>query len=225
MQKEIEKNIELLKSRVSEACSSVELESNNISVIAVSKRKSTDHIKAAFNAGITNFGENYAQELQQKCEELNMNDIVWHFIGPIQSNKVKLISRHANWVHSIDRLSIAEKINKECVLLNKTINACIQVNISEEETKSGIASSELLDFASHIDSLDYINLKGIMVLPKISGNATKEMVKSKLIHNELISFYPKASYLSMGTTSDFEAAIKLGSNMIRVGELIFGERD
>ena len=225
MQKEIEKNIELLKSRVSEACSSVELESNNISVIAVSKRKSTDHIKAAFNAGITNFGENYAQELQQKCEELNMNDIVWHFIGPIQSNKVKLISRHANWVHSIDRLSIAEKINKECVLLNKTINACIQVNISEEETKSGIASSELLDFASHIDSLDYINLKGIMVLPKISGNATKEMIKSKLIHNELISFYPKASYLSMGTTSDFEAAIKLGSNMIRVGELIFGERD
>ncbi len=225
MQKEIEKNIELLKSRVSEACSSVELESNNISVIAVSKRKSTDHIKAAFNSGITNFGENYAQELQQKCEELNMNDIVWHFIGPIQSNKVKLISRHANWVHSIDRLSIAEKINKECVLLNKSINACIQVNISEEETKSGIASSELLDFASHIDSLDYINLKGIMVLPKISGNATKEMVKSKLIHNELISFYPKASYLSMGTTSDFEAAIKLGSNMIRVGELIFGERD
>ena len=225
MQKEIEKNIELLKSRVSEACSSVELESNNISVIAVSKRKSTDHIKAAFNAGITNFGENYAQELQQKCEELNMNDIVWHFIGPIQSNKVKLISRHANWVHSIDRLSIAEKINKECVLLNKTINACIQVNISEEETKSGIASSELLDFASHIDSLDYINLKGIMVLPKISGNATKEMIKSKLIHNELISFYPKASYLSMGTTSDFEDAIKLGSNMIRVGELIFGERD
>ena len=225
MQKEIEKNIELLKYRVSEACSSVELESNNISVIAVSKRKSTDHIKAAFNAGITNFGENYAQELQQKCEELNMNDIVWHFIGPIQSNKVKLISRHANWVHSIDRLSIAEKINKECALLNKTINVCIQVNISEEETKSGIASSELLDFASHIDSLDYINLKGIMVLPKISGNATKEMVKSKLIHNELISFYPKASYLSMGTTSDFEAAIKLGSNMIRVGELIFGERD
>ena len=225
MQKEIEKNIELLKSRVSEACSSVELESNNISVIAVSKRKSTDHIKAAFNAGITNFGENYAQELQQKCEELNMNDIVWHFIGPIQSNKVKLISRHANWVHSIDRLSIAEKINKECALLNKTIYACIQVNISEEETKSGIASSELLDFVSHIDSLDYINLKGIMVLPKISGNATKEMVKSKLIHNELISFYPKASYLSMGTTSDFEAAIKLGSNMIRVGELIFGERD
>ena len=116
MQKEIKKNIELLKSRVSEACSSVELESNNISVIAVSKRKSTDHIKAAFNAGITNFGENYAQELQQKCEELNMNDIVWHFIGPIQSNKVKLISRHANWVHSIDRLSIAEKINKECAL-------------------------------------------------------------------------------------------------------------
>ena len=225
MQKEIEKNIELLKSRVSEACSSVELESNNISVIAVSKRKSTDHIKAAFNAGITNFGENYAQELQQKCEELNMNDIVWHFIGPIQSNKVKLISRHANWVHSIDRLSIAEKINKECALSNKTINACIQVNISEEETKSGIASSELLDFASHIDSLDYINLKGIMVLPKISGNARKEMVKSKLIHNELISFYPKASYLSMGTTSDFEDAIKLGSNMIRVGELIFGERD
>lgn len=225
MHHSIESRVQAVQANINLACSSINQPAKSVKIIAVSKLQSREIIQEAYDNGIRNFGENYAQELQQKCEELNMNDIVWHFIGPIQSNKVKLISRHANWVHSIDRLSIAEKINKECALLNKSINACIQVNISEEETKSGIASSELLDFASHIDSLDYINLKGIMVLPKISGNATKEMVKSKLIHNELISFYPKASYLSMGTTSDFEAAIKLGSNMIRVGELIFGERD
>ena len=224
MQREIEKNINLLKSRIEQASQNSEKNINKISIIAVSKRKSLEHIKIAFDLGLKDFGENYAQELQKKSEELQNLKIIWHFIGPIQSNKIKTIARHANWIHSLDRNSIVDKLDRECKLLDKVINGCIQVNISEESSKSGIDSSELMSFANHVDSMENINLKGIMVLPKITGDSKEEMRRSKELHEELMSVYPNANYLSMGTTSDFESAIQFGSNLIRVGELIFGKR-
>ena len=224
MQREIEKNINLLKSRIEQASQNSEKNINKIGIIAVSKRKSLEHIKIAFDLGLKDFGENYAQELQKKSEELQNLKIIWHFIGPIQSNKIKTIARHANWIHSLDRNSIVNKLNRECKSLDKVINGCIQVNISEESSKSGIDSSELMSFANHVDSMENINLKGIMVLPKITGDSKEEMRRSKELHEELMSVYPNANYLSMGTTSDFESAIQFGSNLIRVGELIFGKR-
>jgi pyridoxal phosphate enzyme (YggS family) len=224
MQREIEKNINLLKSRIEQASQNSEKNISKIGIIAVSKKKSLEHIKIAFNLGLKDFGENYAQELQKKSEELQNLKIIWHFIGPIQSNKIKTIARHANWIHSLDRNSIVDKLNRECKSLDKFINGCIQVNISEESSKSGIDSSELMSFANHVDSMENINLKGIMVLPKITGDSKEEMRRSKELHEELMSVYPNANYLSMGTTSDFESAIQFGSNLIRVGELIFGKR-
>ncbi|MFL2704635.1 MAG: YggS family pyridoxal phosphate-dependent enzyme [Gammaproteobacteria bacterium] len=224
MQREIEKNINLLKSRIEQVSQNSEKSISEIGIIAVSKKKSLEHIKIAFNLGLKDFGENYAQELQKKSEELQNLKIIWHFIGPIQSNKIKTIARHANWIHSLDRNSIVDKLNRECKSLDKVINGCIQVNISEESSKSGIDSSELMSFANHVDSMENINLKGIMVLPKITGDSKEEMRKSKELHEELMSVYPNANYLSMGTTSDFESAIQFGSNLIRVGELIFGKR-
>ena len=224
MQREIEKNINLLKSRIEQVSQNSEKSISEIGIIAVSKKKSLEHIKIAFNLGLKDFGENYAQELQKKSEELQNFKIIWHFIGPIQSNKIKTIARHANWIHSLDRNSIVDKLNRECKSLDKVINGCIQVNISEESSKSGIDSSELMSFANHVDSMENINLKGIMVLPKITGDSKEEMRKSKELHEELMSVYPNANYLSMGTTSDFESAIQFGSNLIRVGELIFGKR-
>ena len=224
MQREIEKNINLLKSRIEQVSQNSEKSISEIGIIAVSKKKSLEHIKIAFNLGLKDFGENYAQELQKKSEELQKLKIIWHFIGPIQSNKIKTIARHANWIHSLDRNSIVDKLNRECKSLDKVINGCIQVNISEESSKSGIDSSELMSFANHVDSMENINLKGIMVLPKITGDSKEEMRKSKELHEELMSVYPNANYLSMGTTSDFESAIQFGSNLIRVGELIFGKR-
>ena len=224
MQREIEKNINLLKSRIEQVSQNSEKSISEIGIIAVSKKKSLEHIKIAFNLGLKDFGENYAQELQKKSEELQNLKIIWHFIGPIQSNKIKTIARHANWIHSLDRNSIVDKLNRECKSLDKVINGCIQVNISEESSKSGIDSSELMSFANHVDSMQNINLKGIMVLPKITGDSKEEMRKSKELHEELMSVYPNANYLSMGTTSDFESAIQFGSNLIRVGELIFGKR-
>ncbi len=224
MQREIEKNINLLKSRIEQVSQNSEKSISEIGIIAVSKKKSLEHIKTAFNLGLKDFGENYAQELQKKSEELQNLKIIWHFIGPIQSNKIKTIAKHANWIHSLDRNSIVDKLNRECKSLDKVINGCIQVNISEESSKSGIDSSELMSFANHVDSMENINLKGIMVLPKITGDSKEEMRRSKELHEELMSVYPNANYLSMGTTSDFESAIQFGSNLIRVGELIFGKR-
>ena len=224
MQKELRVKIKNLHQRIKDASDNISIESNDITVIAVSKKKTLDHIKHAYDMGIRNFGENYAQELEEKAKRLRCEDIICHFIGPLQSNKAKSISTNAHWIHSLDREKIANKVNAECSNLNKKINGCIQVNISEEPSKSGLKPEELLDYADHIKSLENIDLKGIMVLPSLIGDVSEQMMKSKKIHEKLIKSYPNARYLSMGTTNDFESAIKFGSNMIRVGELIFGKR-
>jgi pyridoxal phosphate enzyme (YggS family) len=177
----------------------------------------------AKDIGIKHFGENYAQELEDKAKNIN-GKITWHFIGPLQSNKSKIIAKYADWIHTIDRKKIADKINDECKKINKVINACIQVNISDESTKSGINPDDLLVFAKYVDSMENINLKGIMVLPNLGKDNKTQMQNSKSLHEKLLLSFPNAKYLSMGTTNDFETAIKSGSNMIRVGELIFGKR-
>ena len=223
MHKELETNINSLELKITEASKNVSKNLNDIFLIAVSKKKSIEHIRKAQDLGINNFGENYAQELEEKASNIDKN-VSWHFIGPLQSNKAKIIAKYANWIHTIDRKKIAEKINEECKKINKTINACIQVNISNEPTKSGINPENLMIFAKYVDSMENINLKGIMVLPSLGENNKKQMQDSKLLHEELISVFPHAEYLSMGTTNDFETAIVSGSNMIRVGELIFGKR-
>ena len=224
MQKELRSRIDSIQLRIDEASKKILKESNEISLIAVSKRKSIEHIQHAYEIGIRNFGENYAQELEEKVKQLSYKEIVWHFIGPLQSNKAKSIATNADWIHSLDREKIVNKINYECENENKKINGCIQINISGETSKSGLKPEELLDFAEHIKLLENINLKGIMVLPSLTGDVEEQMVNSKKLHDKLIEFHPEATYLSMGTTNDFESAIKFGSNMVRIGELIFGKR-
>ena len=224
MQKELRSRIDSIQLRIDEASKKILKESNEISLIAVSKRKSIEHIQHAYEIGIRNFGENYAQELEEKVKQLSYKEIVWHFIGPLQSNKAKSIATNADWIHSLDREKIVNKINYECGNENKKINGCIQINISGETSKSGLKPEELLDFADHIKLLENINLKGIMVLPSLTGDVEEQMINSKKLHDKLIESHPEATYLSMGTTNDFESAIKFGSNMVRIGELIFGKR-
>ena len=227
MQKEIEKNLKLVKNSIDNTAKKVGLNPSSVLLIAVSKKKGEDVIKEAFDFGIKDFGENYAQELARKSDYFKNQRIVWHFIGPIQTNKIKLIANHASWIHSLDRSKVVEKLNKECLQAKRYINALIQINISGEETKSGISPSDLIEFAEYVNSQTNVNLKGIMVLPRINGNIKEkeeEMIKAKKLHTTLVNKFPHASYLSMGTTSDFECAITNGSNMIRVGELIFGKR-
>jgi len=227
MQIEIVKNINELRKKIDSACMSGNINPNNLTLIAVSKKKSHELINIALENGIYDFGENYAQELIEKSKLIKSNKIIWHYIGPIQSNKVKSIAACANWVHTLHREKIITKLNTECEKINKVINGCIQVNISSESSKNGCETNELMDIAKIIKSMKNINLRGIMALPKLTTNKIEraEIMESvKNLSLELQSAYPDATSISLGTTSDFEDAIIHGSTMVRIGESIFGKR-
>jgi pyridoxal phosphate enzyme (YggS family) len=224
MLKEIKKNIDKINSSI---------RSENLfdfgTLIAVSKKKEYELIKEAYQNGIRDFGENYAQELNEKAARANEDgiNISWHFIGPIQSNKISLIAKNAQWVHSISRLKEIEKLNDECRFIGKKMNVLLQVNISEEVSKSGIQKDNIYEFATCISSKRNLSFKGIMVMPKLYDDDRKThqvMRECKKIQKEVKRKYPEASELSMGTTSDYKIAIACGSTMIRIGELIFGKR-
>ena len=216
-----------ISSKIQAACLQAQRSVDEVKLVAVSKLQSVDVIKEAYALGINNFGENYAQELAEKSSTCP-NDIVWHFIGPIQSNKVSLIAKHAQWVHSIDREKVAMKLNNALESEGKKIHALIQVNIDHEESKSGILPEETIDFANKVIAC-YPNLilEGLMFMPKI--NASKKakietMNKIVHLHKALLSELPSCSQLSLGTSSDFEESILQGSTILRIGESLLGKR-
>ena len=227
MQRELIENIININTKIEDVCSSINKDKDEITLVAVSKRKGSELIEIALDNMINNFGENYAQELHEKAIAIKSSNIVWHFIGPMQSNKVKIIARHAHWIHTIDREKIIKRLNSECKKLNKIINACIQINISSEDSKSGCKPEDLFELAKLIESMENINLKGIMALPKLTNDKKERefMMKSVVdLSFQLQKKYPNARVISLGTTSDFEDAIIQGSNMLRIGESIFGKR-
>ena len=213
--------------KIKDACEQAQRSDDEIRLVAVSKLQPIDVINDAYALGINNFGENYAQELAEKslaCPK----DIIWHFIGPIQSNKVSLIAKHANWVHSIDREKVARKLNDALETENKKIHALVQVNIDREESKSGILPEEAVDFTNELVAR-YPNLilEGLMFMPKI--NASKKakmdtMNKIKGLQKSLLSKFPNCTHLSLGTSSDFEESILTGSTILRIGESLLGKR-
>ena len=227
MQTKIINNINEIRKKIDTACMSENIDPNNLTLIAVSKKKNHELINIALENGVYDFGENYVQELIEKSKLIKSNKIIWHYIGPIQSNKVKGIAACANWVHTLHREKIITKLNTECKKINKVINACIQVNISSESSKNGCKTNELMDIAKIIKSMKNINLRGIMALPKLTTNKIEraEIMESvKNLSLELQSSYPNATSISLGTSSDFQDAIIHGSTMIRIGESIFGKR-
>ena len=228
MHHEIEKNIHNLLESISKHNKEGKFNTGNI--IAVSKKKSFEDIKIAHSNGLKNFGENYAQELEKKnvLSKKEGLDLKWHFIGPIQTNKIKSIAKCAAWVHSVNRKKEVDILNKECLLENKIMDILVQVNISNETTKSGLLPEELLNFSKYIvEEKKNLSLRGMMVMPalnKDSSETIKVFNQCKDLHQTLINKYPFANILSMGTTSDYLNAIDCGSSMIRIGELIFGKR-
>tara|TARA_B100001063_G_scaffold65758_1_gene59737 strand:- start:5159 stop:5845 length:687 start_codon:yes stop_codon:yes gene_type:complete len=227
MQAEIKQNIINIKNKINAACRAIKKDPKEVTLIAVSKKKGIQMIEEASRNGICNFGENYAQELQEKVLGIKSDNLIWHFIGPIQSNKTKIIAKNADWVHTLNREKTIRKLNSECGQIKKNINACIQVNISSEDSKSGCNPDNLIEIAKLIKSMKNISLKGIMALPKITNNKEEQNRAMELIlnlSNRLQSYYPDAKCISLGTTSDFEDAIVNGSTMVRVGESIFGKR-
>lgn len=199
-----------------------------ISLIAVSKKQSIEKINNLINHGHLDFGENYVQEGVDKIKTISNPSLIWHFIGPIQSNKTKLITEHFNWVHSIDRLKIYERIKNEANSLRKRINFLIQINISKENTKSGININDLDEILDGIDpSDDYLCFRGIMAIPSNTSNINLLEKEFSLLNKAYISLkerFHTVDTLSMGMSNDYQLAMDHGSTMIRVGSKIFGER-
>ena len=216
-----------ISSKVQTACHHALRSEKEIKLVAVSKLQSIDVINEAYALGINNFGENYAQELAEKSS-VCPKDIIWHFIGPIQSNKVSLIAKHASWVHSIDREKIAKKLNDALETESKKIHALVQVNIDREESKSGILPEETIDFINGLVA-NYPNLmlEGLMFMPKINASKKAKMdTMNKImgLQKSLLSKFPNCAHLSLGTSSDFEESILAGSTIIRIGESLLGKR-
>tara|TARA_Y100001935_G_scaffold194911_1_gene162998 strand:- start:23 stop:709 length:687 start_codon:yes stop_codon:yes gene_type:complete len=227
MRTEINKNIDNINNRISKACIANNRSPQDITLVAVSKRKNNELIEFALDCGVKDFGENYAQEMKEKSETINSDQIIWHFIGPIQTNKIKIITQHADWVHTLDREKVIKKLNSECKKINKTMNAFVQVNISNEDTKNGCDPEDIIEIGKLVESMENINLKGLMTLPKLNVDPTENervMKFTKELSYKLQTINNDANAISLGTTSDFEVAIAYGSTMLRIGESIFGKR-
>src|SRR5690554_5953971 len=219
-------NIRLLKDKISKAALSVNRDPGEISVIAVSKNASTQMISEAVKAGITQFGESRVQEMLSKYRVLEKS-VDWHFIGPLQTNKVKYIIDKVELIHSLDRISLAKEINKRAELNNRLIQVLVQVNLPKESTKSGIYEEDLQSFIEALADYPYIRVKGLM---GIGPNTTDEEAirtcfRRLRIHFENLrnkSFkHIDMEYLSMGMSNDYMIAIEEGANMVRVGRAIF----
>ena len=202
-----------------------ELRLSNITLVAVSKTKPVEDILELYNLGHRDFGENYVQELAEKAEKLP-NDIRWHFIGHLQSNKVRYIVPFIYLIHGVDSLKLLKEIDKQAEKNKRVIDCLLQVHIAQEETKFGFDENELL--ALEIGQFANVKIKGLMGMASLTENVNKirtEFKHLKTIYDKLSTLTPQLSILSMGMSADYKIAIEEGSNMVRIGSLLFGERN
>jgi len=211
----IAENLKKVKSRID----SVKHE-QKVQLIAVSKARSVTEIQEAVDAGQKHFGENYLQESLDKINSLKEKNLVWHFIGPIQSNKTASISEKFDWVHSVERYKIAKRLSDQRPSNLKQLNVLLQINIDREKTKSGFFLENIEEIVPKIKKLPNIALRGFMCIPN-PNNSAESFIKMF----ELISKYPDLDTLSMGMSADLELAIEKGATFVRVGTDIFGERE
>ena len=227
----VQDNLLNIKNEIAEIAKKCERDPNTIQLIAVSKTKPAEQIMEAINTGQLAFGENYVQEGIEKIQyfKKNMpnNDLIWHFIGPLQSNKSKLVAEHFDWMHTIDRLKIAQRLNDQRPKDMAKLNVLIQVNISQEASKSGVKPEEVADLVKQIVTLPNLNLRGLMAIPEIENDYDKQLnvfTKMQQLLQSLQKDYPFMDTLSMGMSGDMQAAIVAGSTMVRIGTAIFGAR-
>ena len=199
----------------------------DINLLVVSKSQSVKNIEEAYDAGQRLFGENYLQEALEKIQQINKPKIEWHFIGPIQSNKCKLIAENFSWVQSIDRIKVASRINEYRESM-PPINVCIQINISNELSKSGVQPHNLKAFINKMKSFRNLKLRGIMSIPSNTNSPDKlseEFMELRKLYEEIKFSDPAIDTLSMGMSNDYLIAVKYGATLIRVGSGIFGSRE
>lgn len=223
-------NIAKVHDRIQQAARKSGRDVTDITLMAVSKNRPAADIAEAYReAGILHFGENYVQEAESKQDKLRDLPLVWHFIGPLQSNKTRLVAEHFQWLHTLDRYKIAERLHFQRPAALPPLNVCVQVNIDEEDSKSGLALVDVPAFVDTLQTLDHLAIRGLMVIPKAGQPAVATLASFQRTARclcELKQQFPKLKLdtLSMGMSADLELAIEAGSTMVRIGTDIFGVR-
>jgi len=227
----LNENIQKVKNEIANTCLKVNRNPAEVTLIAVSKKFSVAYIQQAFNCGLNNFGENYWQEAKEKINYFKANSqIIWHYIGKLQTNKVKEVVRHFEYIHSLDNLPLAEKINKEAARINKLQKVLIQINWTQKQGRAGINLSETMDFINNLKYFKNLNLAGLMCLAPFFTEAENTRIyfkQMKILFEEIRQknlVKESFKYLSMGMSNDFTVALEEGANMLRIGTLIFGKR-
>lgn len=227
----IQQNLNQIRQQITQHCRLAQRSADEVRLLAVSKTKPVEAILAAYQAGQTAFGENYVQEGVEKILFFERQNIPleWHFIGPLQSNKTRLVAEHFDWMQTLDRAKTAERLNAQRPHFKAPLNVLIQINISDESSKSGIQPAEMLTLAKQVQNLPHLCLRGLMAIPAPTNNiALQEQAFAKMhaLFLQLQQALPDAPIdtLSMGMSDDMPSAIKCGSTMVRIGTAIFGKR-
>lgn len=221
----IAENIAKVRARIREAAQAAGKDPDKAQLLAVSKTKPAQALREAYACGQHDFGENYLQEALEKQQQLQDLPLVWHFIGPIQSNKTKLIAEHFSWVHSVDRLKIAERLSAQRSARLPALNICLQVNISREASKSGCLPEELPALALAVAKLPNLRLRGLMAIPEPCQDYTAQRAVFAEVRALQAAQNLELDCLSMGMSDDLAAAVAEGATWLRIGSAIFGARN
>ncbi|WP_319783271.1 YggS family pyridoxal phosphate-dependent enzyme [Oceanisphaera sp. IT1-181] len=216
--------------RIAAATAACQRDAHSVHLLAVSKTKPIADIEAAYSAGQRQFGENYVQEAIDKIQALSTPcpDIIWHLIGPLQSNKTKPVAEHFDWVQTVERLKIAERLSAQRPASLPALNICLQVNISREPNKSGVLPEEIPALAAAVAELPQLCLRGLMAIPEATDDhekLTTQLLELQQLFDRMAQIYPAMDTLSVGMSNDLEVAVACGSTLVRVGTAIFGSRN
>lgn len=221
-------NLNKLSRRIENATELAGRKSGSVKLLAVSKTREAEQLFEALQHGAREFGENYLSEALEKKEKLERmpgtEGLVWHFIGPIQSNKTKPIAENFSWVHSVDRLKIAQRLAAQRPTTLGKLNICVQVNIDQEETKAGVNPAELTELLAQIDQLEQLSIRGLMAIPDPTLENSNALQRMQDLFEQVKQQYPSVDTLSMGMSGDLEEAVAHGSTMVRIGTDLFGPR-
>ena len=222
----ITQRLKQIRSQISNAELAFNRQPGSVLLLAVSKTKPAEDLAAAYQSGQRHFGENYLQEALGKQQALGAYDITWHFIGPIQSNKTKALATHFDWVHSVDSLKIARRLSDQRPAHLPPLNICLQVNISDEQSKSGITLDELPELCEQVVKLPKLKLRGVMAIPAPQDDFGRQRRPYKTLYQAVAKLgRPEMDTFSFGMTGDLKAAIAEGSTIVRIGTALFGERN
>lgn len=224
----VTENLSVVRDLLDQAAADAGRQGASVNLLAVSKKQPVSAVLQAAEAGQLDFGENFVQEGIDKIAAAGRDDLVWHFIGHLQSNKTREVASHFDWVHTIDRLKTAERLSRQRPPERGDLNICIQVNIDNEESKSGVDPARTLELAARVAELPRLRLRGLMCLPAIRHDFAEQRKPFARLREQLAELQQHglaADTLSMGMSGDYAAAVAEGSTIVRIGTAIFGERN